>query len=168
MNSDFWSELGLRKLTLEKLERLAPDNDVQPPPFKMGVAHSDEIANELDLRSLRSQTPITRIVNTLLLCAVRDHASRMIVESEAAGNYRGIKVRYRIGETERDHLRLPRHVLKPLVDHFREMARVETEMPDFSGHAQLSIDGRTCDLLVNAQTTARGSHLTVDFRWRVR
>lgn len=166
MNGDFWGVLGLQKATLEHLERLAPDGDVQPAPFKMGLARADEIADEVDLESLRSQTPVKRIVNTLLLCAVRDHASRMIVEPEGAANQRGVNVRYTVGEKERDHLKLPLYVLKPIVAHFREMARASTETPEFSGKVRLTVDGRTCDLLVSAQTTPRGEHLTVDFCWR--
>ena len=115
--------LSLRPATLARIEAQLRDGggeERQPAPRKL--VFSDERAATPDLpgQTLEvwtGQEPGERIANTILLCAIRDHAHQVTLEPDA----KGVKVRFEIESGVREQ-KLPAFALEPIVRHFKTLA----------------------------------------------
>ena len=138
MNQHYWDALGLKRACLADIEaRCGPfDPGVQPP---IGQLRVFDAANELRktqqlVENLRAQEPVERIVNTLLLSAIREGARLLTIEPDALG----VRVRHTVGDNQRDHLHLPTTTLEPMIERLKSMARVgETSR---QGSFQLAVE----------------------------
>jgi type IV pilus assembly protein PilB len=64
------------------------------------------------------EAPIIRIVNTILMYAVKDGASDIHIEPQR----KGVRVRYRIDGVLHEQMKVPQYVLNPLVSRVKIMA----------------------------------------------
>ncbi len=161
MKTEFWHYLGLERATLRDFE---PENEVekQPAPLKMAFPELNEAPAGAD--DWRGQEPVERIVNTILLCAVRDGASLIFIEPQT----RNVMVRYVVQGDTREHIQLPNLALKPIVARLKRLARIEREPRDQPngtqpGRIRLDVDGKSYDLHVITQPTPLGERVEMRF-----
>ncbi len=161
MNPLHWGTLGLKRACLADIENgCGPfDPDVQPHPGQMRVF---DAATELQktrqlVEELRAQEPVERIVNTLLLSAIKGGARLLTIEPDALG----VRVRHTVGDSEREHLHLPTTTLEPMITRLRRMAKVAGEARE--GSFQLSVEKRRFLLHVGLQRTAWGERVEIAF-----
>jgi type II secretory ATPase GspE/PulE/Tfp pilus assembly ATPase PilB-like protein len=158
---DIWSVLNLNPATsseLDALDGVSTGDDNQSAPLKISFP---------DLKSKRDtavatvsdwhrQEPVERIVNTILLCAIRDGAQIITVEPEP----RGIRVRFTLDDTIRDHIQLPIFALEPLVARFKTLAALKLDQSEQqSGAIRLQVDGRDYGVYLSTSPTMWGQRL---------
>ncbi|RYX84343.1 hypothetical protein EON83_10540 [bacterium] len=161
MNPQHWGALGLKRACLADIERSSGpfDPEVQPDPGPLRVF---DAARELQktqqlVAELRAQEPVERIVNTLLLSAIKEGARLLTIEPDALG----VRVRHTVGKSERDHLHLPTTTLAPIIERLRHMAKVAGEARE--GSFQLSVEKRRYLLHVGLQPTVWGERVEIAF-----
>jgi len=157
MKTEFWTYLGLERVTLRDFENEG-DADRQPAPLKMAYPELDEAPAGAD--DWRGQEPVERIVNTILLCAVRDGASLIFIEPQT----RNVAVRYVVRGDTRDHIQLPTLALKPIVERLKRLAQIEKALGvGQNGRIRLCVDERFYDLHVTTQPTPWGERVELRF-----
>jgi type II secretory ATPase GspE/PulE/Tfp pilus assembly ATPase PilB-like protein len=157
MNNDIWAFLGFEKATLADLETI-DDAEKQPPPLKMAFPELDEPPSGAD--DWRGQEPVARIVNTILLCAVRDGASAITIEPQT----KGVRVRYTVDGNVREHIKLPSLALEPIVARFKLLAQIEKQHDTAQwGSLRIRVDGRIYDLHVQTHPTEWGECVELRF-----
>ncbi len=161
MNPLFWDALGLERALLCDIERdCGPfDPDLQPHP---GAYQVFDCARELSqtrqmVERLRAQEPVERIVNTILLSAIKGGARRLTIEPDALG----VRVLHTVGAREREHLHLPTTTLEPMVEQLRRMAQFSSEARE--GSFRLEVDSRRFLLHVGLNRTPWGERVEIVF-----
>ncbi|BCM93428.1 hypothetical protein IAD21_05319 [Abditibacteriota bacterium] len=161
MNPLYWGALGLERACLADIEqKCGPfDPDVQPHSGQLRVF---DAAGELQktrqlVEELRAQEPVERIVNTLLLSAIKEGARLLTIEPDALG----VRVRHTVGDSERDHLHLPTTTLEPMIERLRSMAQVASEARE--GSFQLSVEKRRFLLRIGLYHTVWGERVEIAF-----
>ena len=161
MNSLFWGALGLERARLADIERdcgpFDPEVQPDPRPFHVFDPALELQKTKLMVERLRSQEPVERIVNTLLLSAIKDGARRLIIEPDALG----VRVLHTIGAQEREHLHLPTTTLEPMVERLRRMAKVSSNSSE--GSFQLEVEKRRFLLHVGLKRTSWGERVEIAF-----
>ncbi len=161
MNLSIWGALGLERAHLADIERdCGPfDPELQPHPhsFQVFDPASELQKTRLLVERLRAQEPVERIVNTLLLSAIKDGAQRLIIEPDALG----VRVLHTVGAQEREHLHLPTTTLEPMVERLRRMAKVSSQSGE--GSFQLEVEKRRFLLHVGMKRTSWGERVEIAF-----
>lgn len=157
-----WNQLDLQRATLEQIEARLGDGggqERQPAPRKIVSDCADQDA-PLQLEVWRGQEPAQRIANTILLCAIRDRASQVILEPGA----QGMRVRFIIENGVREQ-KLPGFALAPIVRHFYALARIDTtsQPAQNSGSVRLSVDEQFYELRFSPLSTQWGDGMKVSF-----
>lgn len=167
--SSIWERLGLRRATLSDLA-FVDKQPVTPPPAPLHMAFGDAEDNHTRRRlhtldDWRSQEPAERIVNTVLLCAIRDGAQKIIFEPQA----RGVHVRFALGDVdetlrERDHMKLPLFAHEPVVSRVKFLAHLDgrNRLAQW-GLIRLHVDEKAYDLHVSTQPTQWGERVELRF-----
>ncbi len=157
MKTELWRFLGLERATLRDFE--AQDAaEKQPAPLKLAYPELDEAPSGAD--DWRGQEPVERIVNTILLCAVRDGASLIFIEPQT----RNVRVRYVIQGDTHDHIQLPNLALKPIVARLKRLAQIEVPQSAAQiGRIRLRVDEKSYDLHVSTQPTPLGERVEMRF-----
>jgi type IV pilus assembly protein PilB len=115
------------------------------------------VSEEMDvdhLRSLVDEAPVVRLVNLIVLQAVRQHASDIHVEPQEDG----VRVRYRIDGVLYNAMALPKHVHAAVVSRLKIMADIdiaERRLPQ-DGRLQLTVDNREIDIRVSTVPAVSG------------
>jgi type II secretory ATPase GspE/PulE/Tfp pilus assembly ATPase PilB-like protein len=157
MESDIWAFLGFEKATLDDLEG-GGEEEKQPAPLKMAYPELNEAPSGAD--DWRGQEPVERIVNTILLCAVRDGASAISIEPQT----RSVCVRYTVNGSVREHIKLPMLALEPIVARFKRLAQIEMQHDTAQwGSIRIRVDGRHYDLHVQTHPTEWGERVELRF-----
>ncbi len=157
MQNDIWASLRLTRAALRDFEA-GDDEEKQPAPLKMAYPDLDEAPSGAD--DWRGQEPVERIVNTILLCAVRDGASAISIEPQT----RGVRVRYIVKGDVREHIKLPTLALEPIVARFKRLAQIEKQHDTSQwGTIRLRVDGRFYDLQVQTHPTQWGERVELRF-----
>lgn len=157
MKSDIWAFLGLEPATLSDF---AWDNaaEKQPAPLKMAFPDLNEASGGAD--AWRGQEPAERLVNTILLCAVRDGASAISIEPET----QSVRVRYTVAGEVREHLKLPTLALEPIVSRFKRLAQIELCAGAAQwGSIRLRVDEQFYELHVQTHPTQWGERVELRF-----
>ena len=155
MPDDIWAFLGFQVAKLSDLEG-GNDEEKQPAPLKLAFPDLNELPSGAD--DWRGQEPVERIVNTILLCAVRDGASAISIEPQT----QSVRVRYTVAGQVRDHLKLPTLTLKPIVARFKRLAQMEIRHGDAQwGLIRLRVDDRFYDLHLQTHPTQWGERVEV-------
>ena len=158
MKTELWGFLGLERATLRDFEADGNGAEKQPPPLKLAYPELDEAPAGAD--NWRGQEPVERIVNTILLCAVRDGASLIFIDPQT----RNVRVRYVVQGDSREHIQLPTLALKPIVERLKRLAQIEVH-PDArqKGRIRLCVDERIYDLHVSTHLTQWGERVELRF-----
>ncbi|HEX9996013.1 MAG TPA: ATPase, T2SS/T4P/T4SS family [Abditibacterium sp.] len=157
MKNDIWAFLGLEKAKLRDFGR-GDDQELQPAPLKLAFPDLNEAPSSAD--DWRGEEPVARIVNTILLCAVRDGASAIAIEPQN----RNVRVYYTIKGRVREHITLPTLALEPVVAHFKRLAQIEIGHNSAQwGSLRLRVDGRFYDLHVQTHITQWGERVEMRF-----
>lgn len=162
MKTELWSFLGLERALLRDFAA-GGEEEKQPAPLKLAYPELSELPSGAD--DWRGQAPVERIVNTILLCAVRDGASAISIEPQT----RGVRVRYTVAGDVREHIKLPTLALKPIVARLKLLAQIEWQSdaaPDAKrdGRIRLRVDEHFYDLHVTTHATEWGERVEMRFQ----
>ncbi|MBM4184957.1 MAG: type II/IV secretion system protein [Gemmatimonadetes bacterium] len=112
-----------------------------------------------DLRALASQAPVIKLVNVMLLDALRARASDVHVESTASG----LRVRFRLDGVLQDISRLARPYQPAVISRIKIMAGLniaERRLPQ-DGRARLRLADREIDLRVSTLPALHGESVVL-------
>jgi len=112
-----------------------------------GDEESGGPANAYQLSALAEEAPVIKLVNSLLVRAIRDGASDLHIQPEDDS----IRSRYRVDGILRDGPRLPRPLMRPLIARLRVMASLdltESRHPQ-DGRINLKMGDRTFQLRIS-------------------
>lgn len=158
MKTELWSFLGLKRATLNDFE-VGGEEERQPAPLKLVYPELNEAPAGAD--DWRGQAPVERIVNTILLCAVRDGASAISIEPRT----RSVYVRYTVAGDVREHIKLPTLALKPIVARLKMLAQIELSQEAWQGgRIRLRVDEHFYDLHVTTHPTPWGERVELRFQ----
>ena len=116
-----------------------------------GPAEDDRLSN---VREVREDAPIVRLVNLLISQAITDRASDIHIEPTG----KDVRVRYRIDGVLHETMRSPRNIQNGIISRLKVMADIniaERRVPQ-DGRITTSIDGRNVDLRVATLPTVHG------------
>ncbi|MDQ3815519.1 MAG: Flp pilus assembly complex ATPase component TadA [Armatimonadota bacterium] len=162
----------------DMLSELDP-NKVETDPKKKGKKKAEDAAlaesksqegeeeAETDLSAgdiaasadMADEAPIIRIVNTILMYAIRDGASDIHIEPQR----KGVRVRYRIDGVLHEQMKVPQYVLNPLVSRIKIMADMniaERRIPQ-DGRIHVKMQDKDYDFRVNSCPTAYGEKVVM-------
>lgn len=125
-----------------------------------GSSNSDEISLD-DMRVLASQAPVVRLVNVLLLDALRASASD--VHFESAGPREGVRVRYRLDGVLKDVSRIGGAEAAAVISRVKIMAGLniaERRLPQ-DGRSRVRLAERDVDLRVATLPALHGESIVV-------
>lgn len=157
----------------EMLGGLAPVQKFDDPNAKPGKKKKVEEIKEEDLSAgtelspesvaggaaIADEAPIIRIVNTILLYALRDGASDIHIEPQS----KGVRIRYRIDGVLHEQMKIPQYVLNPLISRIKIMAEMniaERRVPQ-DGRIKLMMQGKEYDMRVNACPSVFGEKVVM-------
>lgn len=166
---------GLNSEIEEMLGGLAPV-EVDPAKKKSGDADTpddDSVTRETNLSqaaamtkgdmaegaALADEAPIIRIVNTILMYAIRDGASDIHIEPQR----KGVRVRYRIDGVLHEQMKVPQYVLNPLVSRIKIMADLniaERRVPQ-DGRIHVKMQDNDFDLRVSTCPSQYGEKVVM-------
>ncbi len=154
------------------LEELAPVTDMtgkktgeEKVVVEDGVANLTAAANAATGESTAKdaqdadEAPIIRIVNTILMYAIKDGASDIHIEPQQ----KGVRIRYRIDGVLHEQMKIPPHILGPLVSRVKIMADMniaERRIPQ-DGRIRLKLQDKEFDMRVNSCPTAHGEKVVM-------
>jgi type IV pilus assembly protein PilB len=105
------------------------------------------------------EAPIIRIVNAILMQAIKDGASDIHIEPQR----RGVRVRYRIDGVLHEQMKVPQYVLNPLVSRIKimgDMNIAERRIPQ-DGRIPLKMQNKEYDMRVNSCPTSNGEKIVM-------
>ncbi|HEX8465381.1 MAG TPA: ATPase, T2SS/T4P/T4SS family, partial [Abditibacterium sp.] len=117
---------------------------------------ADSVSNS---GTLAEEAPIIRIVNTVLLYALRDGASDIHIEPQQ----KGVRIRYRIDGVLHEQMKIPQYVLNPLISRIKIMAEMniaERRIPQ-DGRIKLTMAGKEYDMRVNTCPSVFGEKVVM-------
>ena len=109
--------------------------------------------------AVTEDAPIIRIVNTILLYALKDGASDIHIEPQA----KGVRIRYRIDGVLHEQMKIPQYVLNPLISRIKIMAEMniaERRIPQ-DGRIKLTMQGKEYDMRVNTCPSVFGEKIVM-------
>ncbi|HEX8551423.1 MAG TPA: ATPase, T2SS/T4P/T4SS family [Abditibacteriaceae bacterium] len=105
------------------------------------------------------EAPIIRIVNAILMQAIKDGASDIHIEPQR----KGVRVRYRIDGVLHEQMKVPQYVLNPLVSRIKimgDMNIAERRIPQ-DGRIPLKMQNKEYDMRVNSCPTSNGEKIVM-------
>jgi type IV pilus assembly protein PilB len=108
---------------------------------------------------LADEAPIIRIVNTVLMYAIKDGASDIHIEPQQ----KGVRIRYRIDGVLHEQMKVPQYVLNPLISRIKimgDMNIAERRIPQ-DGRIHLKLKDKEYDMRVNSCPTAYGEKVVM-------
>ncbi len=126
--------------------------------FEMIEETEDEISVE-KLKEMVEEAPIIRMVNLIISQAINDKASDIHIEPWA----KEVVIRYRIDGVLHEIMRLPRHILPPMVSRVKIMANLdiaERRKPQ-DGKIHLRHENKEYDLRVSTVPTVHGEKVVM-------
>ncbi len=116
----------------------------------------DRLSN---IKEVREDAPIVRLVNLLITQAITDHASDIHVEPTG----KDVRIRYRIDGVLHEVMRSPRNIQNGMISRLKVMADIniaERRIPQ-DGRISTTIDGRQVDLRVATLPTVNGEKVVM-------
>ena len=124
---------------VQKLENVDPTKSGKRKRTAEDTDQDENEVAELDPNSIAGdkeageEAPIIRIVNTILLYAIKEGASDIHIEPQS----KGVRVRYRIDGVLHEQMKIPQYVLNPLISRVKimsEMNIAERRIPAGRSH----------------------------------
>ena len=151
---------------VQKLENVDPTKSGKRKRQAEDTDRSDsEDVAELDPSSIAGdkeageEAPIIRIVNTILLYAIKEGASDIHIEPQS----KGVRVRYRIDGVLHEQMKIPQYVLNPLISRVKimsEMNIAERRIPQ-DGRIKITMQGKEFDMRVNTCPSVFGEKIVM-------
>lgn len=138
--------------------RVGTEDNAPPPEAIPGEAAEAESEIDRDMQDA-DEAPIIRIVNTILMYAIRDGASDIHVEPQR----KGVRIRYRIDGVLHEQMKVPQYVLNPLISRIKIMADMniaERRVPQ-DGRIHIKMQEKEYDMRVNTCPTAFGEKVVM-------
>ena len=149
----------------QKLENLDPTKSGKKKRTAEDTEQDDNEVSELDPNSIAGdedvakEAPIIRIVNTILLYAIKEGASDIHIEPQS----KGVRVRYRIDGVLHEQMKIPQYVLNPLISRVKimsEMNIAERRIPQ-DGRIKITMQGKEYDMRVNTCPSVFGEKIVM-------
>ncbi|MBN1902349.1 type II secretion system ATPase GspE [Candidatus Sumerlaeota bacterium] len=145
---------GMGDETIEKMVEELEKEDTEEV-----VIHASHEVDLSDLERIANEPPVIKLVNLLLLQAIKDRASDLHVEP-----YGGVlRIRYRVDGVLREIPSPPKSLQLGLCSRLKVMANMnisETRLPQ-DGRIRLTIQGREVDLRVSTIPTVHGESIVM-------
>jgi type IV pilus assembly protein PilB len=150
---------------IEKVEDPNAKKKKNVPKVEISEEDAAKAGTELNPESVSSdktiseEAPIIRIVNTVLLYALKDGASDIHIEPQQ----KGVRIRYRIDGVLHEQMKIPQYVLNPLISRIKimsEMNIAERRIPQ-DGRIKLTMQGKEFDMRVNTCPTVWGEKIVM-------
>jgi len=112
-----------------------------------------------EIRDLREDAPVVRLVNLIISQAITDRASDIHVEPTG----KDLRVRYRIDGVLQDTMRSPKNIQNGVISRLKVMADIniaEHRIPQ-DGRITSTVDGRAVDLRVATLPTVHGEQVVM-------
>ena len=138
----------------DKRKRTAEDTDQDDN--EINEINPDSIAGD---KEAGEEAPIIRIVNTILLYAIKEGASDIHIEPQS----KGVRVRYRIDGVLHEQMKIPQYVLNPLISRVKimsEMNIAERRIPQ-DGRIKITMQGKEFDMRVNTCPSVFGEKIVM-------
>ena len=135
----------------KKIEAEGPARNEDEGTTMLDQPKTDGIAGDA---AAADEAPIIRIVNTVLMHAIRDGASDIHIEPQQ----KNVRIRYRIDGVLHEQMKIPGHILGPLISRVKIMADMniaERRIPQ-DGRIRLKLQDKEYDMRVNTCPTAFG------------
>ncbi len=136
----------------------ALDDGVKAMIQEIRTESSDEMELE-SLRKLVDEAPVVRLVNVIILQALRQRASDIHIEAQETR----LRVRYRIDGALYNVMTPPRHIHAAIISRVKIMAEMdiaERRLPQ-DGRIQLKVENRDIDLRVSTIPTVFGEKVVM-------
>ena len=111
------------------------------------------------VQEMAGQSPVVRLVNYIILSAVKEGASHIHVEPSE----RSMRVRYRIDGRLHKALEVPQHLLEPVTSRIKMMGAMDVDqrrLPQ-DGEIHVMLEGRKIDLRVSTFPAAGGEKTVI-------
>ena len=134
----------------ESLEAMIQDIKSEGPEEELGLDH---------LRKLVDEAPVVKLVNSMILQAIRQRASDIHIEPQETR----VRVRYRIDGALYNVMTPPKHIQAAIISRLKIMADMdiaERRLPQ-DGRIQLKADNREIDLRVSTIPTVFGEKVVM-------
>ena len=150
---------------VQKLENVDPTKSHKRKRQADDTDSDENEVTELDASSIAGdkeageEAPIIRIVNTILLYAIKEGASDIHIEPQS----KGVRVRYRIDGVLHEQMKIPQYVLNPLISRVKimsEMNIAERRIPQ-DGRIKITMQGKEFDMRVNTCPSVFGEKIVM-------
>ena len=150
---------------IQKLANIDPTKSGKRKRTAEDTDSDENEVNELDPSSIAGdedvakEAPIIRIVNTILLYAIKEGASDIHIEPQS----KGVRVRYRIDGVLHEQMKIPQYVLNPLISRIKimsEMNIAERRIPQ-DGRIKITMQGKEFDMRVNTCPSVFGEKIVM-------
>jgi len=145
---------GMGDETIEKMVEEFEKEDNEP----VEIVHGSEV-DLSDLERIANEPPVIKLVNLLLLQAIKDRASDLHIEPFGGM----LRIRYRVDGVLREIPSPPKSLQLGLCSRLKVMANMnisETRLPQ-DGRIRLTIQGREVDLRVSTIPTVHGESIVM-------
>lgn len=164
LGEDLRPVLSLRQVILQAIERCYVRREKTPGDFLKDIGAHEEKTGQAETRSddiLRDaeETPVTQLVNLILLEAVKRRASDIHFEPFESS----LRVRYRIDGVLYEQTSPPKNLQEALVSRLKVMARMdiaEKRLPQ-DGMAKVRVGEREIDIRVSTVPVAEGERMVL-------
>jgi type II secretory ATPase GspE/PulE/Tfp pilus assembly ATPase PilB-like protein len=135
------------------LAQIADDDE---PDYRGKSEAAQDDGTEREVR-LADETPVVRIAHTIIAQAIRNGASEIQVEPRTDG----VDVRFRIGSTIHEVMKLPKRVQRKLVARYTHMAELDVEERGAPQDGRIGIthQGADHDLQVRSEPREDGERV---------
>ncbi|MEN3015573.1 MAG: type IV-A pilus assembly ATPase PilB [bacterium] len=126
--------------------------------LELGEAEEEEISVD-KLKEMVDEAPIVKLVNQIIFHAISDKASDIHIEPWP----KEVVVRYRMDGILHEIMRIPKHILAPMVSRIKIMSALdiaERRKPQ-DGKIHLKYEGRDFDLRVSTVPTVNGEKVVM-------
>ena len=164
VDSDIEEMLGLlapveRDPDSKRRRTQGEDEDDKKAEEDIDIAASMNKGDVANGATMADEAPIIRIVNTVLMYAIKDGASDIHIEPQQ----KGVRIRYRIDGVLHEQMKVPQYVLNPLVSRIKIMADMniaERRVPQ-DGRIHIKMQEKDFDMRVSTCPTAYGEKVVM-------
>jgi type IV pilus assembly protein PilB len=141
------------------MQEAAKEADVQSAAGGYGMLTGLQEEQVIDLERIAEDTPVVKLVNTVIAQAVREGASDIHIEPDAEA----LRVRYRVDGLLREVMSSPRHLQAGVVSRIKIMADLdiaEKRLPQ-DGRIQMKVGDKDIDIRLSTLPTIFGEKIVM-------
>jgi type IV pilus assembly protein PilB len=141
------------------IEDVIKSMDVQSLVIEEGKEEKEEVDDTEKLRNIAEEAPIIKLVNLIILQAIREKASDIHVEPEDDR----LVVRYRVDGILHEQVTIPKQMQAAVLSRIKIMSdmNIATKRVPQDGRFKLNIEGSKIDMRVSALPTVYGENIVM-------